>query len=51
MLVEKYGKIESKKMQDFLKQLDIPKSLYKTNKDFGLVTVKFPELKPFFLFK
>ncbi len=43
--------LPTKKMQELLKELDIPKSLYKTNKDFGLVTVKFPELKPLYLFK
>ena len=43
--------LSTKKMQELLKELDIPKSLYKTNKDFGLVTVKFPELKPLYLFK
>lgn len=43
--------LTTKKMQELLKELDIPKSLYKTNKDFGLVTVKFPEIKPLYLFK
>lgn len=38
-------------LQKLLNDLDIPNTLYKTNKEFGLVTVKFPELKPLYLFK
>ena len=34
-----------------IKDLNIEESLYKSNKDFGLVTVKFPEFKPLYLFK
>ena len=34
-----------------LKDLKIEETLYKSDKDFGLVTVKFPEFKPLYLFK
>ena len=43
--------LSTERMQELLKELDIPKSLYKTNKDFCLVTVKFKKLEPLYLFK
>lgn len=38
-------------LKNILEQMDIAKTLYKSNKDFGLVTVRLKDLKPLFLFK
>lgn len=43
--------ISTDKIRKILLDLDISKKLYKSNKDFGLVTVKFPDFKPLYLFK
>lgn len=43
--------LSTNKMQALLKNLDIAKTLYKSKKDFGLVTVRFKDLKPLYLFK
>lgn len=43
--------LSTNKMQTLLKELDIAKTLYKSKKDFGLVTVRFKDLKPLYLFK
>ena len=41
----------TKQMQDILKNFNIAKTLYNSKKDFGLVTVRFNDLKPLYLFK
>ena len=43
--------LSTEKMQNLLKNLNIPATLYKSKKEFGLVTVRFPDFKPLYLFK
>ena len=43
--------ISTSQMKDLLENLNIAEDLYKTKKDFGLVTVRFNNIKPLYLFK
>ncbi|HIS12051.1 MAG TPA: patatin-like phospholipase family protein [Candidatus Onthocola stercoravium] len=43
--------LSTDKMQTLLRELNIAETLYKSKKDFGLVTVRFGDLKPLYLFK